>query len=36
MTRGKAEKGLDFEALRLGIEGNDPDYVWGSTPRTPS
>jgi hypothetical protein len=29
MTRGKAEKGLDFEALRLGIEGNDPDYVLG-------
>jgi SnoaL-like protein len=27
MTRGKAASALDFDALRLGIEGNDPDVV---------
>jgi hypothetical protein len=27
MTREKAANGLDFDALRLGIEGNDPDLV---------
>jgi hypothetical protein len=29
MTRRKAAKGLDFETLRLGIEGNDPELVLG-------
>jgi hypothetical protein len=29
MTRGKAAKGLDFEALRFGIEGNDQELVLG-------
>jgi SnoaL-like domain len=29
MTQRKATEGLDFEALRLGIEGNDPELVLG-------
>ena len=29
MTQRKADKGLDFEALRLGIEWCDPDLVLG-------
>ncbi len=29
MTQRKADKGLDFEALRLGIERCDPDLVLG-------
>jgi hypothetical protein len=29
MTRGEAAEGVDFEALRLGIEGNDPELVLG-------
>jgi hypothetical protein len=29
MTRGKAAKDLDFEALRFGIEGNAPELVLG-------
>ena len=29
MRRRKATGGLDFETLRLGIEGNDPDLVLG-------
>jgi SnoaL-like domain len=29
MTQRKAEKGLDFETLRLGIERCDPDLVLG-------
>ena len=29
MTQRKATEGLDFEALRLGIEGNDPEFVLG-------
>ena len=29
MTRRKTTKGLDFEALRLGIERSDPDLLLG-------
>ncbi len=29
MTQRKADKGLDFEAMRLGIERCDPDLVLG-------
>ena len=29
MTQRKATEWLDFEALRLGIEGNDPEFVLG-------
>jgi hypothetical protein len=29
MTQGKASNGLNFEALRLGIEGCDPEIVLG-------
>jgi hypothetical protein len=29
MTQRKATEGLDFEALRLSIEGNDPELVLG-------
>jgi hypothetical protein len=29
VTQGKAAKGLDFDALRLGIERSDPDLLLG-------
>jgi hypothetical protein len=29
MTQGKARNGLNFEAMRLGIEGCDPEIVLG-------